>query len=162
MLIDAVVMNSNFVWFMSFIQLLSGGLAVMFYEYYLCKAVKKGIKMLSMHHCQLLVRHWNKVIRMWHKIDISFPVPCFSLLLYLLSGIRQFHWILVLLEKKKVHNRCDLRKKEKCIFLCVSRDAVHHDGGTYGGRSRGLLVTLCPLWRNRGWWILVFSLLSPF
>lgn len=57
MLIDAVVMNSNFVRFMSFIQLLSGGLAVMFYEYYLCKAVKKGIKMLSMHHCQLLVRH---------------------------------------------------------------------------------------------------------
>lgn len=93
------------------IELLSGGLAYMFYEYLLCKAVKKGIKMLSMHHCQLLVRHWNKVIRMWHKKDISIPVPRFSLLLCLLSGIRQFHWILVLLEKK-VHNRCDLRRKK--------------------------------------------------
>lgn len=160
MLIDAVVLNSYFVQFMS-IHLLSGGLAYMCYGYYFCKVVKKGIKMLSIHHCQLLVKHWNKFIRMWHKIDIFIPVPRFSLLLYLLPGIRQFHWILVLLGKK-VHNRCKLRKKEKCIFLCVSRDAVYHDGGTYGGRSRRWLVTLCPLGRNRGWWILVFSLLSSF
>lgn len=143
------------------IQLLSGGLAYMFYEYYLCKVVKEEIKMLSIHHCQLLVRHWNKVIRMLHKIDVSIPVPRFSLLLYLLPGIREFHWIIVLLGKN-AHNRCNLRKKEKCIFLCVSRDAVHQDGGAYGGRSRRWLVTLHPLWRNRGWWILVFSLLSPF
>lgn len=60
------------------IQLLSGGLAYMFYEYYLCKVVKKGIKMLSIHHCQLFVRQWNKVIRMWHKGTMFFPFALFT------------------------------------------------------------------------------------
>lgn len=137
------------------IQLLSGGLAYMFYEYYLCKVVKKGIKMLSIHHCQLLVRLWNKFIRMWHKGTTFFPFALFT------SWYKTVSLNTFLLEKN-AHNRFNLRKKEKCIFLCVSRDAVHHDGRTYVGRRRRWLVTLCPLWRNRGWWIMVFNLLSSF
>lgn len=143
------------------IQLLSGGLAYMLYEYYFCKVIKEGIKMLSIHHCQLLIRHWNKFIRMWHKIGISIPVPRFSLLLYLLPGLRQFHWILVLLGKKGTQQM--QLKEERRVYLPFCLQGVSTSWwGNLWWQEQEMVGHTVPTVEKQRVMNPVFSLLSSF